>query len=105
MHCTIAPDHPCFAGHFPGHPVLPGVLLLDRVLAVARAELNDQLAQCTVYNVKFLAEIGPGAELDIAVVPARAQEHKFTVHLQSDSAEPILACSGQLRLHDSSAAA
>jgi len=29
---TIPADHPSLPGHFPGNPVVPGVLVLDRVL-------------------------------------------------------------------------
>jgi 3-hydroxyacyl-[acyl-carrier-protein] dehydratase len=29
---TIPADHPAFAGHFPGAPLLPGALLLDEIL-------------------------------------------------------------------------
>lgn len=27
----IGADHPCLEGHFPGNPIVPGVLLLDHV--------------------------------------------------------------------------
>ena len=30
----IAADHPALPGHFPGHPIVPGVVLLDEVLAL-----------------------------------------------------------------------
>jgi 3-hydroxymyristoyl/3-hydroxydecanoyl-(acyl carrier protein) dehydratase len=44
----FAMDHPVFAGHFPGHPIVPGVLLLDW----AQAAIEAQLGQC----IRALAE-------------------------------------------------
>ena len=64
----IAVDHPAFAGHFPGQPVLPGVALLAEVLEAALHE--PALAACIgneprLAVVKFLAPVGPGAALVI----------------------------------------
>ena len=57
---NIAPDHPAFAGHFPGQPIVPGVVLLDEAAcALARAlKLDRPLWQ--VGNVKFIRPVGPG---------------------------------------------
>lgn len=35
---VIAADHPSLPGHFPGRPLVPGVVLLDRVLDAIDAE-------------------------------------------------------------------
>ena len=53
----VAPlDHPSYAGHFPGHPVVPGVVLLDLIVdAVARG------APRRVGHVKFHRVVEPGA--------------------------------------------
>lgn len=34
---SIPADHPCLPGHFPGRPVVPGVVVLDRVFAAIEA--------------------------------------------------------------------
>jgi 3-hydroxyacyl-[acyl-carrier-protein] dehydratase len=65
----IAADHPGFAGHFPGRPILPGVALLAEVLEAASREPVLAAAiggspQLSV--VKFLAPVLPGAALEIA---------------------------------------
>jgi 3-hydroxymyristoyl/3-hydroxydecanoyl-(acyl carrier protein) dehydratase len=65
---AIASDHPAFAGHFPGRPLLPGVALLSAVLEAVLAE--PALAAAVgaaprLAAVKFLAPVGPGAALTI----------------------------------------
>jgi len=56
----IDPAHPAFAGHFPGAPIVPGVVLLDEALqAIARAT-GLPLADCELRAVKFLSPLTPG---------------------------------------------
>lgn len=56
-------NHPAFAGHFPGRPIVPGVLLLDHALLLAQAQLGRQLPGWKVAQTKFLSPCGPGDEL------------------------------------------
>ncbi|WP_293390845.1 hypothetical protein [Nevskia sp.] len=35
---VISAEHPALPGHFPGRPIVPGVLLLDRVVAAVLAD-------------------------------------------------------------------
>ena len=64
----IAADHPSFAGHFPGRPLVPGVVLLAEVL---EAVLRDPGLAATVGPAprlavaKFLAPVGPDTELSL----------------------------------------
>ena len=91
-------NHPCFPGHFPGQPILPGVLLLERVMSLAQTSLAQPLNECSVYNVKFLAAVVPGDALDVQLARTNLNEYKFTIRIsQAGGAEGVLACSGQLR--------
>lgn len=94
------PDaHPCYAGHFPGQPILPGVLLLERVMALAQSQLGSSLTYFSLVNVKFLAPVLPGAKLSVNFVSTQPTEHRFTVQLLGEGgAADTLACSGQLRI-------
>ncbi len=53
----VDPDDPCLAGHFPGQPILPGVLLLDMLTVALRPA---QPATLVLEAVKFIAPVRPG---------------------------------------------
>lgn len=56
----FAADHPVFAGHFPGHPIVPGVLLLDWAQTAIEAQLG--------HPVQALAEAkfhSPATPIDV----------------------------------------
>lgn len=57
----IPADHPAFAGHFPGIPIVPGVLLLDEVIHTI-AEATGQ-SYWQIASVKFLSPLGPGVSV------------------------------------------
>jgi acyl-coenzyme A synthetase/AMP-(fatty) acid ligase len=59
---AIDPAHPAFAGHFPGMPIVPGVVLLDAAL---HALALDGTAPCEIVSAKFLGIVRPGEELGL----------------------------------------
>lgn len=68
---TIALDDPIFDGHFPDHPVYPGVLLLETMgqlgccLASLMKERCLDVRALKIHSATFQAEVGPGAPLVI----------------------------------------
>lgn len=54
--------HPAFAGHFPGRPILPGVVLLDRAILLA-GSIHNSAAVWQIGAAKFLSPVGPGEQL------------------------------------------
>ena len=54
----IHADHPSLPGHFPGAPLVPGVVILDEVVA-ALDEWRQNSQLTAIQNVKFLAPLKP----------------------------------------------
>ncbi|MFX0555721.1 3-hydroxyacyl-ACP dehydratase [Maribacter sp. CXY002] len=52
-------DHQIFEGHFPGHPVLPGVCVIQIIKELAEKALQKNLILSVASNVKFMAVINP----------------------------------------------
>jgi 3-hydroxyacyl-[acyl-carrier-protein] dehydratase len=64
MQFVVTPDHPSLPGHFPGHPVVPGVVLLDQVLAAIEAT-HGPLGALRLPQVKFMQPLLPGERADV----------------------------------------
>lgn len=65
---AVPPDHPAFAGHFPGRPIVPGVVLLDQALLfAAQMRAEDGRAGWQVAQAKFFVPVGPGQTLRFAL--------------------------------------
>jgi 3-hydroxymyristoyl/3-hydroxydecanoyl-(acyl carrier protein) dehydratase len=63
---VIPATHPALEGHFPGNPIVPGVVLLDYAIAQAlQAYPGAMLA--SVAQAKFLTEVHPGDAVTVAV--------------------------------------
>jgi 3-hydroxyacyl-[acyl-carrier-protein] dehydratase len=97
----IPHDHASFPGHFPENPILPGVLLLERVMSYVQSQLTTPLQSFTLFNVKFLFAVSPGDKLSLALSDVASNEKLFTMHiLQNDKDEAVLACTGKLRFKE-----
>ena len=61
----LAPAAGWFAGHFPGCPILPGVVQVDWALELAGRELGLGRLAAAGLQVKFKAPIRPGDRLTL----------------------------------------
>lgn len=62
----IAKEHPAIAGHFPGNPIVPGVLILDEVLRAAK-QWRGYLRLKGIESVKFTSPLKPGNAFSITL--------------------------------------
>ena len=90
----IRANHPTLPGHFPGTPLVPGVVILDEVLAVLIEWRQD--SQLTgIRMVKFLAPLQPEQAFTISL--SARNEHAEEVNFCCRAADRIIV-EGQLEV-------
>ncbi|HQR37613.1 MAG TPA: 3-hydroxyacyl-ACP dehydratase FabZ [Blastocatellia bacterium] len=100
---NVTINEPFFAGHFPGNPVMPGVLLIEALaqtggLLVAYdrvIEPDEYLLFATIDNVKFRRPVVPGDQLVLTVEARRIR--KGSAHITGvATVDGEVAASGDL---------
>jgi acyl-coenzyme A synthetase/AMP-(fatty) acid ligase len=69
---------PCFDGHFPGDPVLPGAVLLDTIMRAIALAWPQRGTPSVVRRAKFTDRVRPGDRLRLEL-RCEADEAMFTV--------------------------
>jgi len=62
---TISEDHPSLAGHFPSHPVVPGVVMLGEIMNAIREMAKEKIEFVGMPSAKFMSPLNPGEPLTI----------------------------------------
>jgi 3-hydroxyacyl-[acyl-carrier-protein] dehydratase len=73
----IDASHPALPGHFPGHPLVPGVLLLEQVALALRAWRGQRLVR--VLEAKFVAPLLPDEAAMLHLLEADRSRVRFEI--------------------------
>lgn len=72
----ITADHPSLAGHFPGNPVVPGVVLLDHILTSAKSTLPT-FRVCGIRKLKCLQPVLPEQTCEVQWAAVKEAQVRF----------------------------
>ena len=86
--------HPALPGHFPGNPIVPGVLLLDEVLLAVERHFGLVVGCCSWPFVKFIKPLRPGEHFAIIIESEDRKRFAFFVTCGGK-----MIASGSLRPH------
>lgn len=99
---NVTVNEPFFQGHFPGYPIMPGVLIIEamaQVGAVAMMSIEENKGKLGVFagidKVRFKKEVRPGDTLtmEVEMLSLRRNIGKATAKAYVDG---DLVCSGDL---------
>jgi 3-hydroxyacyl-[acyl-carrier-protein] dehydratase len=90
---TVPHDHPALPGHFPGQPIVPGVVVLSQVLEAAAGAIDPSWVSqpLVVAAAKFLAPLRPGDACSIVLTADAAHAVRWRFEVQRG---PTVAASG-----------
>lgn len=76
---TIPAEHAALPGHFPGNPIVPGVVILEHVLGVVGSMRACNTGSLRILTAKFLVPLLPD-ECARIVVQEDGNRYRFAVY-------------------------
>lgn len=70
----LHPEWPIYKAHFPGHPITPGVCIVQMVQELLQGLLHRQLSLRQAKNVKYLSIISPETVTDLTIIFSKIEE-------------------------------
>ncbi|HRQ58875.1 MAG TPA: 3-hydroxyacyl-ACP dehydratase FabZ [Azoarcus taiwanensis] len=86
---NVTINEPFFPGHFPGHPVMPGVLIVEAMAQVAallsfksmgvKPDENSVVLFAGIDNVRFKRQVVPGDQLvfEVEILQGKRNVYKY----------------------------
>jgi len=105
---NVSISEPAFQGHFPGHPIYPGVMILEGmaqaggILALLSAGLSEEeIKQKVIYfmsidGAKFRKPVKPGDKLEYRIKVAKLRKNLIVLDGEA-YVDDQLVCEAQLK--------
>jgi len=93
----ISRTHPCLEGHFPNNPIVPGVVILDEVVAII-LRYNKEYKLKKILNVKFLQPLKAEQAVDVEFSEMQIIETGLTKVKFSSSYLGVIISQGEIQL-------
>ena len=76
---NVSANEPFFAGHFPGRPVMPGVLIVEALAQTAAVLMGDESGMIPMFmgidKARFRSPVTPGDQLRLEVEVLRRRRN------------------------------
>ena len=70
----LNPEWPIYKAHFPGHPITPGVCIVQMVQELLQSLVHREVCLRQAKNVKYVSIISPEEITDLAVTFSKIEE-------------------------------
>jgi 3-hydroxyacyl-[acyl-carrier-protein] dehydratase len=77
-------------GHYPGFPIMPGVLLIDSVRQAAGSALGAELRLCRIDRARFARPLLPDDELELSLLVTPETGARVAVRARGTRADGLM---------------
>jgi 3-hydroxyacyl-[acyl-carrier-protein] dehydratase len=94
-------DHPVFTGHFPGNPIVPGVVQVQVMKDLLENALGSKIFLNAAKSIKFLSMINPldagEVQFEITLVQQSAGNYNIKCVVKTED-KVYMKCSGEVTI-------